>query len=182
MEEEHSYVYSVWAIPPLDVKLRLKALMEKLRDEFGGPEFEPHVTVVGATRLTEKDAMAKLEACKELKPYKCRAIKVDKGSFFYQCVYLLLDPTPEMMEVNAHCIKHFGCSNATPYMPHLSLLYGDLTEEEKKKAQDKANSLDQGLCNLDFEVSSLALHKTDTEDKTLKSWEKVAEIPLRERE
>lgn len=63
-------------------------------------------------------------------------------------------------------------------MPHLSLLYADLTEEEKKKAQEKAYALDKDIDGSSFQVTRLALYKTDTEDKTLKSWEKVAEIEL----
>ena len=64
------------------------------------------------------------------------------------------------------------------YMPHLSLLYANLTEEEKKKAQEKANMLDESISGLSFQISRLALYKTDTEDKTLKSWEMVAECNL----
>jgi hypothetical protein len=63
-------------------------------------------------------------------------------------------------------------------MPHLSLLYGDLTDEEKQKAQERANILDDSLSGLSFQISKLALYKTDTEDKTLKSWEKIAECTL----
>lgn len=63
-------------------------------------------------------------------------------------------------------------------MPHLSLLYGDLTDEEKQKAQERANILDDSLSGLSFQISRLALYKTDTEDKTLKSWEKIAECTL----
>lgn len=58
------------------------------------------------------------------------------------------------------------------YMPHLSLLYQDLTDEEKEKAVKKAEELDKEICGLEFEISELALYKTDTEDKSLKSWEK----------
>lgn len=63
-------------------------------------------------------------------------------------------------------------------MPHMSLLYADLTDEEKKKAQDRANVLDDSLGNLNFTINRLALYKTDTEDKSLKSWEKVTEYDL----
>ena len=64
------------------------------------------------------------------------------------------------------------------YMPHMSLLYVDLTEEEKKKAEERVIAFDEGLGNLSFGINRLALYKTDPEDKTLKSWEKVAECDL----
>lgn len=90
-------VYSVWALPPEDVTQRLKKLMTGLRSEFGGPEFEPHITVVGTIELTESDARNKLEtACEGLKAYTGFVDRVATGTFFYQCVYLLLQPTPEV--------------------------------------------------------------------------------------
>ncbi|OIW00491.1 hypothetical protein TanjilG_27604 [Lupinus angustifolius] len=172
-------VYSVWAIPPEDVGERITKLMASLRSEFGGPPFQPHVTVVGAIRLTPDDAIKKFRsACDGLKAYDVTVDRVATGTFFYQCVYLLLNPNHPVVETSAHCCSHFGSQNSTPYMPHLSLLYQDLTVEEKQKAQERANILDDSLSGLSFQISRLALYKTDTEDKTLKSWEKIDEWTL----
>ncbi|XP_071701241.1 cyclic phosphodiesterase [Rutidosis leptorrhynchoides] len=172
-------VYSVWALPPEHVTERVKKLMAGLRSEFGGPEFEPHVTVVGATTLTEDEARDKLKkACEGLKVYDATVEKVATGNFFYQCVFLLLNKTSEVMETGAHCWSHFGFKSSA-YMPHLSILYGDLSEEEKQRAQQKAYALDESIDSLSFPITRLALYKTDTEDKTLKSWEKVTEVALR---
>ncbi|KAI7746062.1 hypothetical protein M8C21_003738 [Ambrosia artemisiifolia] len=85
-----------------------------------------------------------------------------------------------VMETGAHCWAHFGYKSSSPYMPHLSILYADLTEEEKQRAQEKANALDESIKSLNFPITRLALYKTDTEDKTLKSWEKVAEVNLQQ--
>ncbi|KAE8728738.1 Cyclic phosphodiesterase [Hibiscus syriacus] len=172
-------VYSVWALPPEDVTARVKKVMEGLRSEFGGPQFEPHVTVVGAISLAPDDALAKFRAaCDGLKPYNATVDRVATGTFFYQCVFLLLHPTSQVVETSEHCSGHFGYKCSSPYMPHLSLLYADISEEEKKKAQEKTNMLDESIGGLSFEISRLALYKTDTKDKTLKSWEKVAECNL----
>ncbi|XP_028783877.1 cyclic phosphodiesterase [Neltuma alba] len=176
--EAQKYVYSVWAQPTEDVRDRMKKLMSGLRSEFGGPEFEPHITVVGAIRLTADDALKKFRsACESLKAYNATVDRVATGTFFYQCVYLLIHPTPEVVETSDHCVSHFGYNRSSPYMPHLSLLYGDLTDEEKKRAQERANALDD-VSGLSFQISRLALYKTDTEDKTLKSWEKITDCVL----
>ncbi|KAK3206693.1 hypothetical protein Dsin_020739 [Dipteronia sinensis] len=153
-------VYSVWAIPPEDVGARLKKLMEGLKSDFGGAHFDPHVTVVGAINLTAEDAAEKFKsACEGLKAYNCSVDRVVTGTFFYQCVYLLLHPNGEVVEASAHCCGHFGYSNSTPYMPHLSLLYADLTDDEKKKAQEKANTLDDSIDKLSFPITRVALSK-----------------------
>ncbi|KAL3616991.1 hypothetical protein CASFOL_039385 [Castilleja foliolosa] len=172
--------YSVWALPPEELTPRLKKLMDGLRSEFGGPQFEPHATVVGAISLTETEARDMLnKACEGLKAYTATVDKVATGTFSFQCVFLLLHPTPQVVEASAHCCRHFGYKNSSPYMPHLSLLYGDLTDEEKKKAQEKAYVLDNSIDSLSFQISRLALYKTDTEDKSCKSWAKVSECELK---
>lgn len=89
--------YSVWAIPPEVVGEKLKKLMEALRSEFGGPEIPPHITVVGATSLTEEDALKKFRsACEGLKAYHAKADLVVSGAFPSQCLYLLFHSTPEV--------------------------------------------------------------------------------------
>lgn len=59
----------------------------------------------------------------------------------------------------------------------MSLLYADLTNEMMKKAEERVTILDDSIANLCFTVNRLALYITD-EDKTLKSWKKVAEYEL----
>ncbi|CAN4082153.1 unnamed protein product [Withania somnifera] len=173
------HVYSVWALPKEDVRVRFKKLMEGLRSEFGGPQFEPHVTVIGAIRLTEAEARDRFKQVKEIvKPYSATVDKIDTGTFYYQCVYLLLHPTTQVVEASDLCCCHFGYNRSGSYMPHLSLLYGDLTDEEKKKAQEKAYILDEAISSLSFSISHLALCKTDTEDKSCKSWETIEEYAL----
>lgn len=52
--------------------------------------------------------------------------------------------------------------------PHLSLLYGYLTEEERKEAQEKVGILDEGLSSLSIPITQLALYKIDYKDRSLK--------------
>ena len=97
-DEEETHVYSVWALPPEDVSARIENLMKSLRSEFGGPLFEPHITVVGAIRLTAEDALTKFRtACQGIKAYQATVDHVTTGTFFYQCVFLLIHPTTEVL-------------------------------------------------------------------------------------
>lgn len=98
MEEvKKKYVYSVWALPDEETEPRFRKLMEALRSEFSGPRFDPHVTVVGATSLTAEEAKKMFEsACDGLKAYTATVDRVSTGTFFYQCVFLLLKSAPEV--------------------------------------------------------------------------------------
>ncbi|KAJ6754532.1 protein 2'3'-CYCLIC-NUCLEOTIDE 3'-PHOSPHODIESTERASE [Salix purpurea] len=173
--------YSVWAIPPEDVRERLKKLMGGLRSEFGGPEiFQPHITVVGAISLTEQDALEKFRsACEGLKAYQAKTDRIVTGAFPSQCLYLLFQSTPEVMDASAHCCRHFGYKRSNQYMPHLSLLYGTLTNEEKRKAKEKTHVLDESIDGLNFQISRLALWITDRKDNgTLETWKLISECSL----
>lgn len=79
-------VYSVLGIPSEEVTPRL----QELRTEFNGPEFEPHMTVVGGgVTLTEEDAVQRLKAaCEGLKVYEACVDRVDKGTFFFLSVFI----------------------------------------------------------------------------------------------
>ncbi|GLJ37085.1 hypothetical protein SUGI_0751590 [Cryptomeria japonica] len=78
----------------------------------------------------------------------------------------------------SHCFSIVD--NPQPYMPHLSLLYGDLPKEDKQKAKVKEESFNHLLCNKEFELSNLCCYKTNTQDKSLQLWEKVVECNLRD--
>ncbi|KAK9920004.1 hypothetical protein M0R45_028572 [Rubus argutus] len=123
MLDKRTHLYSVWAIPPDEVSVRVKKVMESLRAE----------SMVQRSSPTFR-------------------------SFYYQCVSLLIassflseDESWKLWDTTQSCAAKFGFCNQV--RPHLSLLYGYLTEEEKRKAR---------------EIIQL-----------LKSWEKIAEYPLR---
>ncbi|VAI84087.1 unnamed protein product [Triticum turgidum subsp. durum] len=163
-------MYSVWALLPEPVRRRLLGLMAGLRAAHGGAVFEPHATVLGAMRLRRSAAIEALRAAAAgLGPYTARVASIGRYG-----VNLLLEPTREVMATSDHCRAHFGYQRPTPYVPHLSLLYGDhLTEEEMAAARKKAGEMDKGIFGLQFEISELALYKTDPKDKSLESWELV---------
>ncbi|KAL5202961.1 hypothetical protein ABZP36_013913 [Zizania latifolia] len=155
-------MYSVWALPPEPARDRLGSIMAGLRAAHGGPAFDPHATVVGAIRLCRSAAIEALRAAAAgVRPYTARVAGVARGDFFYQCVYLLFEPTPEVMKASDHCCGHFGHQRSTPYMPHVSLLYGDLTDEEKEVARKRVEEMDKEICAMQFEISKLALCRTD---------------------
>ena len=65
------------------------------------------------------------------------------------------------------------------YMPHLSLLYADMTEREKEEALKFPASFTSLLDDSLFEVTSIDIYSTPLSDRSTKSWKCVAEIPLR---
>lgn len=174
--------YSVWAIPPDDVSNRIKKVMLGLRDEFGGgPEIEPHIPMVGSIRMTREEALNKFKTISQLQPglisaFVARVDDVVTRASYYQCVCLRIHNSQQLYDVSRGCCAHYGFCH--PVFPYVSLLYANLTDEERKKAQEKVSVLDETIASLSFPITRLALYKINYKDKTLKSWEKIAEYPL----
>lgn len=166
------YSYSVWAIPPADVSHRIKKLMEGLQAEFGGPEIEPHIPILGSIQMmSREDALNKFRFA----PMNDIVAKVDRvvtKNYYHQCVSLLMDR--ELFENTERWSNHFNFYNSS--MPYLSLLYGKLTEEERKKAGEIVNILDERITSLTFPITHFALYEIDNDDRSLKSSTKIAEI------
>ncbi|XP_050378945.1 uncharacterized protein LOC126796214 isoform X2 [Argentina anserina] len=181
--EWHSY--SIWVIPPYDVSLRIKKVMEGLRTEFGGPDNEPHIPIVVSIRMTYENVLDKFRSlCSEnLHSFQAKINLLGTKDFYYQCISLLIDISTEAFSqfryTIAICNEHFGFYwYSAGRRPHLSLLYGNLTEEERKVALEKVSILDESISSLSFTISQLALYKINYRDTTLKSWEKIAEYNL----
>ncbi|CAN7132402.1 cyclic phosphodiesterase [Brassica rapa] len=175
-EEEKREMYAVWAVPEEDVEDRLRRLMEGLRSEFGGPPFDPHLTLVGPQKLTAGEAKLMFEAaCEGFKAYPATVDQVSAATSYFQCVYVSLRHNVEVMNAAGHFMGHFKAFTGKLYVPHMSILYGDLTVEEKKKALEKASTLDSSLDGLNFRINRVELWITDAD---VGSWVKIDEHNL----
>lgn len=67
---------------------------------------------------------------------------------------------------------------ASDYMPHLSLIYGDLSDSEKAELKDTCRSEYGDLLNVTFTVKALDLYRTNPADLSMASWEKLGTFPL----
>lgn len=182
---EKSLQFSLWAAPASDgpLRARLSDLIKDFSDRYRTPPFAPHVTVLGGfgepQGLSEEEVMSRCAAlCKGLKPYTCRVKELSSGASYFQCVYLLMEKTEE---VQHPFTKACAALDVVPkdYMPHLSLVYGDLATEQKEAAKQLVTSGSNDLLpGTSFVVSSLELWRTDGADRLMTTWEKLAEFLL----
>ncbi|XP_062006782.1 cyclic phosphodiesterase-like [Rosa rugosa] len=170
--------YAVWGLLPENANTRIKKVMEALREEFGGPEIEPHITIVGSCLMTEDEAIGSFrEGCNSVKQIYCKVENFETSKFYFQCLSLVMEITEDL---KAQTRWFAGCMNRPfPAMPHLSLLYGNLTAEEKKRAKEKVLAMDESIAGLTFLLSRMALYRVNFADRTQKSWERILEGHLR---
>jgi hypothetical protein len=103
---------------------------------------------------------------------ECKFEKAEAGGSFHQCVYLRCQQTPALMKAAELTRERLGIEQGA-YMPHLSVVYGDLAPEAREAEAGKLGGL---LAELDegFTAAAVTLWRTDVDDRTLESWTRLA--------
>lgn len=114
-------------------------------------------------------------------PPRCRAKSVQAGRLYYQCVYVLCEDDQALSAAHQLARDVFSSTGSAgpSFMPHASVIYGDLNEAEKAArsasvADELAPLLASGEAS--FTPTALALWRTRAGHTT--EWTEVAEVPL----
>lgn len=121
--------HSLWILP--EDTQRYQKIIDELAEKYNSPRFRPHITLVGD--IKDKDIFEKAKRlASEMKPFK---IKITKPSYmhdYYRCVLALAEKN-KIMDYAKLAREIFSDYNKREYIPHLSLLYGNMDEETKKR-------------------------------------------------
>lgn len=188
-------VYSLWLEPPPALASTSAGFIARYAGASGGrcPNFDPHVTLAGGFVGTEAQAKEKSAAivaslASAFGPLRCDAMEVSAGTRFHQCVYLRMVPTEQLANAHALAARAFGLEpgngGGAPYMPHLSLVYGQLTDAQREDARHDAETALLGndaanVADASFVAAEVTLWRTDIEDLTCESWSRVDRYPLK---
>lgn len=174
--------YSWWLQPPVGGALHAFATsqIELHAAQLRTVRFAPHVTLLGGVAFPSDAAAvaATTELARRLAGLKprCRVSHAEAGRIFYQCVYLRCGDDEALSKAHALAQDVCGLSAATQptYMPHLSLIYGNVDEAERSARVETVASALRELTDSSFLPSSVYLWRTPagkTEDWALLSEE-----------
>ena len=187
-------MYSVWLEPPAGTPAasRSEAFIRSQAAKHAGraPTFDPHVTLAGGfvgTEAEARDRTARIAAdlASTAGPLECRALDATAGEVYFQCVYLRMVPTDQLNRAHELAATAFGVvpgnGGGRPYMPHLSLVYGDLDASERRTAAEEATRelLGDRAPEAGFLAEDISLWRTDVQDRTCRTWSRVERFPLR---
>lgn len=163
--------YNLWLMPKGEVYKKFADLIKKLGGEYGGPMFEPHVTLLGDIELPETEMIKRTEQLvKDQKPFPITLRQVDYQEYHFRALFVRAVITKPLLALHERAKKLFGMQDIPPYMPHLSLLYGNYPNGLKEKIISEIGR-DQ---TAQFEVSSMHLIKGgEVED-----WRIIKEFPF----
>ena len=147
--------YSIWIIPPENIKRKLSKLVIKLSDKFDAPRFSiPHITLYENLQGNKNKLILKTkELAKSIKPFKLKLTQIDDGKNFKSLV-ILVKRTKELRDTYLKAKDIFGVKpKKKEYIPHLTLLLKDISQSERRKIMEDIGK----KINLEFEVKSIYL-------------------------
>lgn len=165
--------YHLWFKPAGAAYDILARTIRELSQELNGPVFEPHVSLIGNLDGTEQElAQWTKDLAQQLQQFKVVLTEPSYRDDHFQCLFMLVEQTPAMMNAYALAWNFFGQKPNQPYVPHVSLVYGSLPDSRKRLI----------LANLppdvrtSFDVTTLYLIRADTPDP--KTWHEIAAFPI----
>lgn len=158
--------YSLWLEPSGKIAYKLQERIKKLSKENGTPLFSPHVTLLGGVKATETEMVPLTDTLSSyVDPFELELTKAGYLDTFYQSLFIHVKETSELKKLRRNACRLFNIEEEE-YMPHLSLLYGDLSREQKERI---LNMIGREFY-IRFPVNNMVLMQTDGKpDK----WRKV---------
>lgn len=157
--------YALWLMPTGRARDRLATIIEDLSRQYGGPVFEPHVTLLGGMHGEAETLCSKsIDLAQALSSFQVRLTSPGYRGQYFRCVFLNAEPTAALLHAHAQAKKVYGHEEPATFEPHLSLLYGHYPEETKDRI---VRSLPQDLL-LRFEATTLHLVQATSDNP--KDW------------
>lgn len=165
--------YVLWFAPSGAVRARVRRLIQRLATYYGTAAFIPHVTLLGSIVGARDDLLARSESlAQRIPPFVIHLTRADMHDYFFEALFIHARHSPVLMRANRLAQSVFGKPGERKFMPHLSLLYGDLPLAAKKLMLDRIGR----RFNLAFEVRYVELWEIRGGPKR---WRRVKRIPLR---
>lgn len=148
--------YALWLMPGEPLFSRLAAEIAKLSRELATPLFEPHITLLAEITLPEEQVLARaIKVASALRPFQVELGDVSYLDEYFRCLFVRVVPTGALLNAHRAAREAFGQHGGPPYEPHLSLVYGKLGIETKRKIADGLVS----LAGRKFAVKNLVVYR-----------------------
>lgn len=159
--------HALWLRPFGDAAFELKQRIKDLSEHFNTPVFEPHITLLSGLRRGETGLIQLTDTLAgSLSPFTVELSEIGYRDHYYQSLFIHVKKTPAFINAQDTAEKLFGCETDETYMPHVSLMYGNIDVNEKNRVLNKMDR----LVYLQFPVHSLLLIRTEGE---VKDWKKI---------
>lgn len=129
-----SSVHSLWLQTSGDTAFRLQERINKMSRKYGTPTFAPHITLLGGLKASQTELVSLTNMlASSLYSFELTLTKAGYHDQFYQALFIGVKENKILSEIRKRACRLFDMKDADGYDPHLSLLYGDLSQNEKER-------------------------------------------------
>ncbi len=165
--------YALWLLPDQVATDSFASLIDDLSNRYEGPRFAPHVTLLGRVTGPEEDlAKTTEDLAQQLRLLTLRPQEIAREAYYFRCFYVKLEQSADLAQAYKQAADVFGVDFVSDYLPHLSLIYGHMSREEK----DKLRSEIEPRMPSDFVADRLQLIRVTV---SVADWHVVITSPLR---
>ena len=165
--------FTIWLLPKeKEVRTYISKIVNDLAKKYDGPIFEPHSTLLGDLPLSLAEMKLNGEKLANLvKPFTVETGSVEYSTTYYQCLFVRIKPTSELMGLYDAARQIFGFTGPAVFMPHMSLFYGNIPYSTRHEIM---TSLTFKLQR--FSINSLVV--TPGGEHPPSEWNHVLELPF----
>ncbi|MCH2022712.1 MAG: hypothetical protein MK207_09565 [Saprospiraceae bacterium] len=165
-------MYTLWLIPDKSAYKKLSKLIIDLSTTHDTPKFEPHVTLLSGITDSRSVAIQNTEKlAKNCSPISAALTRIEFLEFYYRCLFFCTSKSTELMNVRSQAENLFEHTSISPFIPHVSFLYGSLPIFQKETIIAELGD----SFFMDFRMPKLRLVKTQ---RTPEYWEFIEEYDL----
>lgn len=172
--------HSLWVCPSGSALTAYSEIIAETAQELDSFAFLPHITLVAAMLTGEEDVLERSrQLASQLAPYEFELDTVSSRDAFFQCVYATMKRTPQVVAANQLARDFFPERQSDPpYVPHLSLVYGDLPQSTKEQVVIPKLSKELDRRSSETHTLPVDAFQVWSTQGDVKEWYLVETIPL----
>jgi len=169
--------HSLWMVPSGSSRDAYQSIIQNASQEFNTLSFTPHITLAAAIMTSPQEVVERTKIlASQLAPYEFEFESMGQKDLFFQCVFAKMKSTKQVLHANQVARQVFPERQQDPeYMPHMSLVYGNLTEKESLIASLSKQIEEQAPATTKIAVDSIQVWSTQG---YASEWYLVETVPL----
>ncbi len=165
--------YSFWLVPENEIFQEFESIIAEYAQKTGSPTFSPHMTIHGTVESTDEQVVADvIKASQSLSPFLLEIGDVECSTTYFQCVFVRIKTSAQLLDTHLRLRKALNFKEPHVFMPHASLVYGDLDMSERVRI-----SREIFLKNKSFEARAITIVRADSGDP--KDWTAVDRVVIK---
>ena len=164
-------MFAIWLTFEKEDEDYLEKIINKLSKKYNSILFKPHITIWG---LTDIELNKIIKTCKniaiEIQSFNVEFLNISHSKKFWKTVFVNLKINNNMIKIYNNLENEFQKNINYIFEPHISLIYKNMQEGNKKEILDNLKIKNQ------FKISSICILKYSNK---IENWEIVKKINLK---